>query len=117
MAVKNCWVEVTMLPCVGREHYRLSVTDSCRRRGGDRDNMQHCIACLLVKIAHSRKFNKSGHRVVPLLSWGTECDRPAVKRIGPLPSRFRPQHAQTARGSCDEVRRGGVAQLVRARES
>jgi hypothetical protein len=22
MAVKNCWDEVTMLPCIGREHYR-----------------------------------------------------------------------------------------------
>jgi hypothetical protein len=35
MAVKNCWDEDTMLPCVGREHYRLSVTDGCRWRGGD----------------------------------------------------------------------------------
>jgi hypothetical protein len=51
-----------MLPCFGREHYRLSVTDGCRWRGGDWNNLQHCIACLLVKIAHSRKFNKSGRR-------------------------------------------------------
>ena len=30
MAVRNCWEEDTLLPCVGREHYRLSVTDGCR---------------------------------------------------------------------------------------
>ena len=28
-----------MLPCVGREHYRLSVTDGCRGLGGDQDSM------------------------------------------------------------------------------
>jgi hypothetical protein len=28
--VNNCWDEDTMLPCVGREHYRLSVTDDWR---------------------------------------------------------------------------------------
>jgi hypothetical protein len=59
-----------MLPCVGREHYRLSVTDSCRWRGGDRTSMQQHIACLLVKIAHSRRFNKLGHCVMPVLSEG-----------------------------------------------
>ncbi len=39
MEVNNCWDEDTMLPCVGREHYRLSVTDDCRWRGDDATSM------------------------------------------------------------------------------
>lgn len=57
-----------MRPCVGREHYRLSVTDGCRWRGGDRTNMPQHNLHLVVKTAHSRKFlmsedgSKSAHK-------------------------------------------------------
>jgi hypothetical protein len=53
------------LPCIGREHDRLSVTDGCRWRRGDGVNVQQRMACRLVKIAHSRKFNRAGHRGGP----------------------------------------------------
>jgi hypothetical protein len=55
MALNDSWDEGTVLPCLGREHYRLSVTDGYRWRGGDR-NMPQCIVYLLVTIAHLRKF-------------------------------------------------------------
>jgi hypothetical protein len=44
-----------MLPCVGREHYRLSVTDGCRWRGGDGTSMLFRIPEWLVNIAHFQK--------------------------------------------------------------
>jgi hypothetical protein len=44
-----------MLPCVGREHYRLSVTDSCRWRGADGANMLFRVPESLVNIAHFQK--------------------------------------------------------------
>jgi hypothetical protein len=43
-----------MLPCVGREHYRLSVTDSCRL-GADGANMLFRVPESLVNIAHFQK--------------------------------------------------------------
>jgi hypothetical protein len=45
-----------MLPCVGREHYRLSVTDSCRWPGGDETSMLFRVSELLVNIAHFPKL-------------------------------------------------------------
>ena len=44
-----------MLPCVGREHDRLSVTDSCRWRSGD-GSMLFRVSELLVNIAHFPKL-------------------------------------------------------------
>jgi len=44
-----------MLACVGREHYRLSVTDDCRWRGGDRASMLFRIPEWLINIAHFQK--------------------------------------------------------------
>jgi hypothetical protein len=45
-----------MLPCVGREHDRLSVTDSCRWRSGDGTSMLFRVSELLVNIAHFPKL-------------------------------------------------------------
>jgi hypothetical protein len=58
IAVKNCWDEDTMLPCVGRERYRLSVTDVCRWRGGDGTSMRFRVPEPLVNIAHFPEFNR-----------------------------------------------------------
>jgi hypothetical protein len=49
-----------MLPCVGREHYRLSVTDGCRWLGDDKTSMRFRIPELLVNIAHFRKIDELG---------------------------------------------------------
>jgi len=58
MAVRNCLDEITMLPCVGREHYRLSVTDGCRWRGGDETSMRSGFPESLVNIAHFQTINE-----------------------------------------------------------
>src|ERR1700726_4461164 len=58
IAVRNCWDEDTMLPCFGREHYRLSVTDVCRWRGGDGTRMRFRVPAAMVKIAHFPEFNR-----------------------------------------------------------
>jgi hypothetical protein len=54
-----------MLPCVGRERYRLSVTDVrlsvtdvCRWRGGDGTSMRFRVPEPLVNIAHFPEFNR-----------------------------------------------------------
>jgi hypothetical protein len=44
-----------MLPCVGREHYRFSVTDDCRWRGGDGTSLLFRIPEWPVNIAHFQK--------------------------------------------------------------
>ena len=46
-----------MLPCFGREHYRLSVTDVCRWRGGDGTSMRFGVPAAMVNIAHFPEFN------------------------------------------------------------
>ena len=45
-----------MLSCVGREHYRLSVTDGCRWRGGDGTSILFRVPEALVNIAHMLKY-------------------------------------------------------------
>ena len=45
-----------MLPCVGREHYRLSVTDGCRCWGDDESSMRFRVPKWLVNIAHYSKL-------------------------------------------------------------
>jgi hypothetical protein len=49
-----------MRPCVGREHYRLSVTDGCRWLGDDKTSMGFRTPELLVNIAHVRKIDELG---------------------------------------------------------
>jgi hypothetical protein len=63
IAVRNCWDEDTMLPCFGREHYRLSVTDVCRWRGGDGTSMRFRVPAAMVKIAHFPEFNRPSDRL------------------------------------------------------
>ena len=41
------------LPCIGRERAALSVTDSCRRRGGDEGRVRFPIRESVVNIAQS----------------------------------------------------------------
>jgi hypothetical protein len=54
-----------MLPCVGREHDRLSVTDDCRWRGDDGTSMLLRVPESLVNIAHFQKINELG-RCLPI---------------------------------------------------
>ena len=63
IAVRNCWDEDTMLPCFGREHYRLSVTDVCRWRGGDGISMRFRVPAAMVKIAHFPEFYRPSDRL------------------------------------------------------
>jgi hypothetical protein len=49
------------LPCIGRERAALSVTDGCRRRGGDVTTMLFRVPEALVNIAHFQKLNEIGH--------------------------------------------------------
>ena len=46
------------LPCIGRERAALSVTDSCRRRGGDQDSVRFPIRDSVVNIAHIIKISR-----------------------------------------------------------
>src|SRR6202035_3647193 len=46
------------LPCIGRERAALSVTDSCRRRGGDGISIRFRIRESVVNIAQSSKFHE-----------------------------------------------------------
>ena len=39
IAVRNCWEEDTMLPCIGRERATLSVTGRSQSGGGDVTSM------------------------------------------------------------------------------
>jgi hypothetical protein len=41
-----------LTPWIRREHYRLSVTDSCRWRDGDGPNMRVQLRSRVVNIAH-----------------------------------------------------------------
>jgi hypothetical protein len=67
IAVKNCWVEDTVLPLfIGGSVTGLSVTDGCLWRITPR--MAHCEASLLVNIAHIPKVNEFGG-----------CLRPSIK--------------------------------------
>ena len=50
-----------MLPCVGREHYRLSVTDGCRCWGDDEISMRLRAPKWLVNIAHYAKLYTRGN--------------------------------------------------------
>lgn len=47
-----------MLPCFGREHYRLSVTDGCQWRDDDRTSVRFRIPVAVVNIAHFQKLNE-----------------------------------------------------------
>jgi hypothetical protein len=67
-----------MLPCFGREHYRLSVTDSCQCRDDDRTKMRFRIPVSVVNIAHFQEINELGprpgtsigcHYLLPVQSW------------------------------------------------
>ena len=49
-----------MLPCFGREHYRLSVTDGCQWRDDDRTSVRFRIPVSVVNIAHFQKLNEIG---------------------------------------------------------
>jgi hypothetical protein len=53
-----------MLPCVGREHYQLSVTDVCRGRVGDETIMLFRVPEWLVNIAHFQKSNEGNCHLV-----------------------------------------------------
>jgi hypothetical protein len=44
-----------MLPSVGREHYRLSVTDGCRGRGDDGTSIRFRVPESVINIAHIPK--------------------------------------------------------------
>jgi hypothetical protein len=58
MAVKNCWVEDTVLSLYrGGSVTELSVTDGCLLAGGDVAILAHCQDPLLVNIAHNQKVN------------------------------------------------------------
>ena len=46
------------LPCIGRERAALSVTDSCRRRGGDETSIGFRIRESVVNIAQSSEFHE-----------------------------------------------------------
>jgi hypothetical protein len=46
------------LPCIGRERAALSVTDSCRRRGGDEGRVRFPIRDSVVNIAHIIKISR-----------------------------------------------------------
>jgi hypothetical protein len=46
------------LPCIGRERAALSVTDSCRRRGGDEVMIRFPIRESVVNIAHIIKVSR-----------------------------------------------------------
>ena len=49
------------LPCIRRERAALSVTDSCRRRGGDENSIRLPIRASVVNIAQSSsKFHELG---------------------------------------------------------
>ena len=50
-----------MLPCIGREHYRLSVTDGCRCWGDDESSMRFRVPKWLVNIAHYSKLYTRGN--------------------------------------------------------
>jgi hypothetical protein len=47
------WIDGMTLPSVGRERAALSVTDKCRRRGGDGTSMELKVPAPLVNIAHT----------------------------------------------------------------
>jgi hypothetical protein len=58
MAVKNCWVEDTVLsPVLRRERYRTLCHRWLPMAGGDVAILAHCEAPLLVNIAHIQKVN------------------------------------------------------------
>jgi hypothetical protein len=63
-----------MLPCFGREHYRLSVTDSCQWRDDHRTSVRFRIPVSVVNIAHFQKLNEIGatprslHQLTPFAS-------------------------------------------------
>jgi hypothetical protein len=57
MAVKNCCVEDTVLPLLRRERYRTLCHRWLPMEGGDGTSMAHCMASLLVNIAHIPKIN------------------------------------------------------------
>ena len=58
MAVKNCWVEDTVLSLYrGGSVTELSVTDGCLLAGGDVAILAHCQDPLLVNIAHNQKVS------------------------------------------------------------
>ena len=58
------------LPCIGRERAALSVTDSCRRRGGDETSIGFRIREYVVNIAQSSEFR--------------ECDRVSTGWTGTI---------------------------------
>jgi hypothetical protein len=53
-----------MLPSVGREHYRLSVTDGCRGRGDDGTSIRFRVPESVINIAHIPKEFR-GYGVAP----------------------------------------------------
>jgi hypothetical protein len=58
MAVKNCWVEDTVLsPVLRRERYRTLCHRWLPMAGGDGTSMTHDKVPLLVNIAHIPKVN------------------------------------------------------------
>jgi hypothetical protein len=62
----------------------LSVTDNCRRRGGDRDNLPCTVPDKPVDIAHLRKIRCTAR--VGCSVHGTPEIKPGARQIGPVPS-------------------------------
>jgi hypothetical protein len=61
MAVRNCWVEDTVLsPVLRRERYRTLSHRWVPMAAGDVAVLAHCEAPLLVNIAHISKVNDLG---------------------------------------------------------
>ena len=52
ISVKDCGVEGTMLPCIGREHCRISLSPITAYSGGDGANLAQYTGARLVNIDH-----------------------------------------------------------------
>jgi hypothetical protein len=59
MAVRDCWVEDTVIPLYRREHDRTLCHRWLPMAGGDAITMTQRKARLLVNTAHSRKFQNA----------------------------------------------------------
>jgi hypothetical protein len=68
MAVKNCWVEDTVLsPVLRRERYRTLSHRWLPMAGGDGTSMAHYKVPLLINIAHIPKVNDWGAAGAPMI--------------------------------------------------